>query len=294
MRFSFFLTFITAGILVSHTDAHSAERCGISVGDRVAFHDPAQVYGQMQGMRLVKDEFETTAAFERRVAEARQTFNKPILLRGIYSREHTNYDADNSRIVMQRYAWDNLGFGWDDVFGYNNSYGIEAGLSNNHATALKSNERVIGTFVGSNAYGASVEVTQISRISYGVFDRKSNSYREETWRNEIRVLNDQDKELQRKYEEWGMEFEIRKTFGRPAVLIPMSVDEAKRIISKLQVGILVRPKKPFVAEGERYWGAKIDRPEEIKANYRVIVADMICAVIADDGGRVLKTVPTAY
>ena len=245
--------------------------CEISVGDKVNFHNPAEIYTSMKDMQLVKDEFETTAAFEKRVAEATSAFNEPVLLRGTYDREQTNYDADNSRIVMKRYAWDNIGFGWNDVFGYDNDYGIKASLTDNHATTLQSNELITGTFTGSNAYGASVEVTQILRTSYGVFDRTNDS-RKETWEDEIWVGK----------------------HATPAVSIPMFVDEAKRVISKLQVGILAKPRKPFVAEGRRHWKAKIDNPTEVTENYHVIVADMICAVITDDKGRVLKTVETTY
>lgn len=246
-------------------------RCEISIGDKVIFRDPVEIYALMHDMQLTKDEFETTEAFENRVAEATSAFSEPILLRGTYDREQTNYDADNSHIVMKRYAWDNLGFGWNDVFGYENDYGIKANLTDNHATTLQSNERVTGTFIGSNAYGASMEVTQILRTSYGIFDRANDS-RKETWEGEVWVGK----------------------HASPAVLIPMSVDEARRVISKLQVGILAKPRKPFVAEGKRHWDAKVDNPKEVTAKYYVIVADMICAVITDDQGRVLKTVATTY
>lgn len=271
MRVSIFLVFIV-GVLVSHSNAYSAGRCEISIGDKVSFRDPVEVYESMQGMQLVKDEFETTAAFKKRVAEVESTFNnESILLRGTYWRSNTKYDADNSRIVMTEYAWQVGFFDSSEVHGIES----ESGYDNiNHEIGLKYDEQTIGTFTAFNAYGASIEVYRVLRVVYGVFDRSGVSdYR--TWRSEINVEG-----------EFG--------FNEPAVLIPMPIDEAKRVISNLQVGVSVTPKKPFTAKGKKQLGPTIDIPKELNVIYHTIVADINCVVIADDKGRVLKTVEIAY
>ena len=151
---------------------HSQCQCGIFIGDTVTFQDPAEIYKLLPNDLVVKDEFETTTAFEKRVADAEAIFNEPTLLRGIYSREHTNYDADNSRIVMGQYGWG--GSSLDSVF-----------------------------------------------------------------LNNLRVVVDSDKPPLK--QAWKGEIHIG-VYNEPAVLIPMPVEEAKRVISNLQVGILAKPK----------------------------------------------------
>ena len=280
-RFALLLVLLACVVLALPPYAHAAEnRCDISVGETVSFLDPVEVYSSMQAARLVKDEFETTATFEKRLADAAFSFSAPILLRGTYSRKSANYDADNSRIVMSQGAWGRVGLIWEDVFAPGNKYGIEAAAGPyNHAVGLQSTERAIRTYMGSNAYGASLEVTEVLRTSYGVFDRKYNDHRGvrrqsffRTWKGETTVG----------------EHKV------PGVLIPMPVDEARRSLSNLRVGILVKPRKPFIAEGVSYVEAKISFPKEITWQQHVIIADIICAVISNDDGGVLKTVDVAY
>lgn len=276
------------GSTMMSTDAHAAgEKCEVSIGDTVSFLDPAEVYSSMQGMQLVKDEFETTADFAKRLAaaEAKSNFNKPILLRGTYGRSFTKYDADNSRIVMIDPAWGSgSSIGLEHVFGYGNEYGIKVSSRDKvHSAWLQYNSQDVGTFTASNAYGASVEVTQIHRDQYGIFDRKNPS-EGDTWESEGQFVFPFDGKL-------AILFDGEPD---PAVFIPISADEAKRVISNLQVGILAKPKKPFTAEGVEYSGATIDNPREVTAKYHVFMADMICAVITDDKRRVIKTIDVAY
>ena len=269
---------------------HSYCRCGISVGDTAIFNDPAEIYNWIQEKNLVKDEFETTATFEKRVAEAEAVFSKPILIRGTYDREHTKYDADNSRIVMKMDAWakkmshkfflyDELREGVKESTGFESplkddlllhallNLSLESGTrqvsDNAHGTVLLYTEEVTGTYRGSDNSGNSAEVTQISKTSYAVLDEVDTSQNKMTWKNK------------------------RIRFNMP-------VEKAKRIISKLQVGIMALPKKPFTKEARSVKEATFADPTEITESYQTIFADMVCAVIADDKGRVLKTVETAY
>lgn len=264
---------------------HSYCQCGISVGDTAIFNDPAGTHNWIQKKNLIKDEFETTATFEKRVAEAEQVFSKPILIRGTYDREYTKYDADNSRIVMETGAWaKKLSYEFflydelkeavnesvdlqspllDAFFSISLESGARQASRSVHGTVLFSKEKVTGNFIGSDNSGNSVQVTQVSKISYALLDRAQNSQNEKTWKNNEIKFN-----------------------------IP--VEEAKRVISKLQVGIMASVKKPFTKGVNRVKEATFADPTEVTESYHTIFADMVCAVIADDKGRVLKTVATTY
>jgi hypothetical protein len=74
----------------------------------------------------------------------------------------------------------------------------------------------------------------------------------------------------------------------------MPIEKAKRIKDSLQVGIGFRPKTPFTSEGSYSMEPTLEDPTDAKDYIHVLFGDLLCAVVADSTGRVLKTVNVAY
>ncbi len=248
--------------------------CTHAVGDVVKMLSPAVVAKQMSEYAVVKDEFETTEEFNARKKLALENIpNGTMIVEATYNPEQVHYDADNERFLIAVYAWDNIsGRFFDSV------PSVSAGISNDlYAIGLRSEEKIIETYKGSNAYGKEVDVTKILRNVYGLFDRKSTKGAK-TW---IFEFKDRGSILDDGYIANG-------------VFLPIPRAQAKALKTDMRVGIAFTPKKPFIFKGEGYFGATIDRPTEIDVEVSSISGDIECAVITDAKGTVLKIVETAY
>jgi hypothetical protein len=58
----------------------------------------------------------------------------------------------------------------------------------------------------------------------------------------------------------------------------------------MRVGVIIQPTAPYVATTERHWSATIDDPREVGAVAQIIIADLLCAVLTDENGRVVKMI----
>lgn len=129
----------------------------------------------------------------------------------------------------------------------------------------------------TNAFGSTVRVSQVSRETFGVYDRAAPPG-EETWELEYAqsgdVLND--------------------TVEWPGVYLPMPREKARLLKDKLRVAIEFEPRAPFLAQGQDYFEPRIERPTEIAEIIAVFIGSIKCAVIMDDQGMILKTVRTSY
>lgn len=91
----------------------------------------------------------------------------------------------------------------------------------------------------------------------------------------------------------GIRILLKQNF--PAVSVHVPIARAKQIKGKLNAGVYILPKGPkaFISRG---WGraATFTNPYDKDLYYGTIVADMLCVVITDGSGKVLKTVSTIY
>ncbi len=248
-----------------------------ATGDSVTFRKVQEVYASMAD--LTKGEFETTAQFEARKAEAMAAadFHQPVLLEGQYDPGQVEYDADNQVFVMKTYAWDNMGIGWDEVFGFRNPYRIGplSSFAPVQGVGLAQDEKVVRSYRASNSFGTEVTVGVVERTVYGVFDRP--------------LPRKPGSGLNASKPEWNYQLTTGE-YNSPTVVIPVPLQHAAEMKNKMRVGVMVRPKEPFTATGERHWLPKIHRPTETNQTTNLIVADILCAVITDQDGVVLKTV----
>ena len=90
-------------------------------------------------------------------------------------------------------------------------------------------------------------------------------------------------------ESWKCELNSGQ-FDTCSVRLSVEREKARSLKEGLSVGIVARPKPPLAATGTRRWMPKMQNPRDITAHYRVIVADILCAVLSGPDGRIVKTI----
>ena len=106
-------------LLVAASDGGYAAVCPFQIGEMAQYVEPKKVYDDLKTLDLRKSEYETTKEFEARVREAmnHETVATSYLLRATYYPDNLTYVAEREEFIIKEYAWDNLGVGWDYVFG---------------------------------------------------------------------------------------------------------------------------------------------------------------------------------
>lgn len=261
-------------------------KCSIQIGDKVKLFPPSEVYSDLINPIADKGEFETTQEFEerKRTREAKSNQqNRPILVEATFDSSYAKYDADNSRFLITKGAWDSLWVNLDDAL---KPYKIEVGLLPK-AIGLKFDRQFLGTYVAQNAMSAEAEVVKIMETVYGVFDEAIVSL------SEIKAevsLADITENIPNK---WDTNLKTENKHGVKSDTVSMDIprEHAKNFKDTAKAGILIKPKPPFKAKAFDV----ISRPtfhNPISNNRQtfVIVADIICAVITDENSYVLKTI----
>lgn len=276
-------------LIISANDAANAAACPYQTGEDAQYVEPQKVYDELKALDLRKSEYETSKEFEVRVREAmsHEAVTTPHLLRATYFPDNLSYVAEREEFIIKRYAWANIRADWSYVFG---GYGIYEGeqLAKNpwgvgeigafapvQGTGLITDEKVTGTYVASNAMGATVEVTEIQRNVYAVFDE------------EIPPAHGSSMDPSR--ESWKCELKSGQ-HDTCSVRLSVERERAQSLKEGLNVGIVARPKRPLAATGTRRLTPTLQRPSDITVHYNVIVADILCAVLSGPDGRIVKTI----
>ncbi|QBY56469.1 hypothetical protein [Cupriavidus oxalaticus] len=188
-----------------------------------------------------KDEFESTGEYEARAASATPDRTlivmKPLELK-------IRYNADQQRFEIQ---------------------GGDFGSPRGGRIILLDSDRTVGSYIGSNAFGASARVERIQRI------RRSLTHK----------IDSSD----RIFPGIGM-FDIVGSY-------PASPVEARRLQAQLKLAYALNPKPPF-QERYSYRDSKptIDDPEEVRVNEVTLVSDVQCGLLMDGGNKVLAAYAT--
>ena len=160
---------------------------------------------------------------------------------------------------MKTYAWDNMGVGWNEVFGVRNPYRIGP---------LSRFAPVLGVRLAQDEKIVRSSRESIDRTVYGVFDSPLPI-----------KLGFRSKASRPK---WTHELTTGE-YDSPAVVVSVPLRRAAGMKNKMRVGVMVCPKEPFTAAGKQHW-------RRVDETINLIVADILCAVITNQDGIVLKTV----
>jgi hypothetical protein len=251
----------------------SAIECQSYVGSRVeatSFDLAARALSQVPSAR---DEFETTAQYQARLATALSGVPSQMLISVPLDTSYVTYNADAGRFDIQSYAIRNTNTDYFTVFYGSPFYGtVPFSTLGNIDIVVGSSDEERGTYQGQNAYGATWTVTRITRTVRAIFDREPRRYTEEL-------------------------FGDRATRGDGPVRwsIPVAPEQARGLRDRLRAAVVVVPKTPFFFENTQQSAGRItiQNPRDVVQVSRIIVADIQCALITDDVGNVLVAQPTA-
>ena len=270
---------IAIALLSAACTAANAAVCPVKVGEATHYVEPKRVYDELKALNLRKSEYETAKEFEARVKEAmsQEAVTASYLLRGSYFPEDLTYVAEREEFIIKEGAWGGP-FPWGNVFGGWGIYDGERLLKNPWRIKELDNldpvqgvwlvdvERLIGTTAG---------VAKIERHAYAVFDE------------EIPLVPGSFMEPSR--ESWKCELKSGE-LDRCSVRLSAEREKARSLKENLSVGIVAKPKPPLAATGTKRWKPTAGDPRDITVHYRVIVADILCAVLSGQDGKIVKTV----
>lgn len=210
-----------------------------------------------------KGEFETTVQYESRKAAAIGTVDGPLLISKLpESSEYFVYDADQQKLTIKSYAFDNTSFDVWTAFYSAKANTLEASTSGNIEVVISETDVKTGSYEGGNAFGAKAEITKISRTTNAIFQRKAKDYRDTLFVSK------------------GKDGEIGELSLAPA--------DAQALKPQLRLAFVVWPKDPFVIKSEFLFGrTTVSNPREITVHATVLIADIECGLLLDSTNKVL-------
>jgi len=227
------------------------------------------LWQQLAKVPNAKDEFETTPQFEARVASAIGGLNGPIIVEVPIQREFITYDADARRLDVQRYAFSNGLTEYSGVFGYGTPfYGqIQYGRDNLNVV-LPYEEKQMGSYTGTNAMGAKIEIAKVSRLTRVIFERQGRP-------GENLFTGETQKDL------------ASLSFSE------ITPEQAKNAKATARAAIVYIPRAPYFARGKYPWGQPtIHNPRAIDETIEVAIGDIQCALFLNSAGKVFGVIAT--
>lgn len=258
---------IVAIILASsYVSGAAAEECQSYVGQTVIPKTFDAVALTLKAVPSSKGEYETTAAFEQRLA-AHGIDPHPTIISTKLDPQFLTYDADRGELVVKSYALRNINTEYRGLFGYGKPLYEKFSLSTGNIDwVVSSTDTVQGGYRASNAFGATVSVQKKIRIDRSVFQEPDPSFGTDLW-------TDADKDA---------------VLGR----IPMTVSDAKNLKALGRGAIVFVPKSPYFAEGVSHSTPTIENRTDLTQIIKVIFADIQCGLILDGSNKVLGAYKT--
>ncbi len=260
----FGICFIGLGL----SNVYAQDLCSTPIGQHFSTVQPSIFWRKLAQVPTLKDEYETTASFQERVAKIMGGEQEVALEIGVSS-EFMKYDADSSTLHVQSYYFMNATTDYRNVFGYGTpfynkvSYGIH-----NAAVVFPSEEANGGSYIGVTPLGVKLQVTKIKRLTRIIFERDLG--REE-----------------------GL---FPKKGAHDAPIFSMSninPEQARALKKNGRAAFVYLPKAPYFATGTYPWfGPSIHSPREIDERLEVAIGDIQCAVLLSPESKVLAVVPT--
>lgn len=227
-----------------------------------------------------KSEFETTAAYNARIAEAAKKAPSILLIERSPILKYLRYDADKGVLVVSTYAFQNEAFAWwSALSGYKDPAGQEVGYTPVVAAVVTQKQIVVGEYEASSKMGAKVNVVNIDSETTAIFDRvrACKSYG-------CGSLFPKNKEPN----PYAMR-DATKSVEHDGIIgrISMPPDLAKALKASAKLIFVVHPRPPYLISGKhRPFKITVDNPRDITETYDVLIADIDCGLVADQTGKV--------
>lgn len=265
---------VVCGVWVANTNAAECTRYS---GQTVTPGTVDDLLAELAKLPNLKDEFETTQAFETRMAAATSGAQQLRVVWVPVDSKYVTYDADARKLSVHVYALANERTDYYGVFGYGTPYDGKVKtalgtLGTNINIVLRKPEEKDGSFTGQNSFGAVTNVTRVKRSTQALFEREGARGEDLFFPNEGAAA-------------------ARK---RLIVEFPETpVDIAKTVKATLKAAVVVVPKWPFYAKGKVSWGPPtVQRPTLLDESLEVAVVDFQCALLTDGTGKVFAAIDT--
>ena len=262
-------------ILASLVSASAnAQTCESYAGQIIAPVNIEAVIAATSKLPSQKDEFETTEQFNARLVSALGTVNGNYVVATKFDPKYAVYDADTQRFKIESYAMDNINASWDGVFGYGTPhYGkVEhSSVTGSIDIVVSNSEATIGTYRGTNAFGASTTITKVRRVVKAIFDRQAQ------------------------YGETLFAPAPKRGEKTSTTIAELEADAttARTLKSAFKAAVVIVPKSPWYGAGKKDWGEPtLDAPRDIDETVIGVIADIQCALITDGSNKVLAAMPT--
>lgn len=219
----------------------------------------------------IKDEFETTAAFNaRRLEIFNQIPDEFIILKVPEDLDKFEYDADIETLKISRFAFDNSNFrAWNAVYA-SGLYGqFEVETTGNIQVVISQVDVVDAPYTATNGFGAQFEVLRINRSTNAIFDRPADHFLQDS------LFPSADES--------------------PWIVgsLLVSPDKARSLKPTLRLAFVVSPKEPYLFQGNHQpFDISISNPRDIVEEFSVLVADIKCGLLLDSNNLVLASYPT--
>lgn len=270
--------FLGACVVASSTlMAHASDgQCAPYLGQTVTPGTLEDLLVDLQKLPSIKDEFETTAAFDARIAAASTGTSGQRIVWVPLDKKYVGYDADTSKLSLQTYALTNENTKYSGVFGYGtplvDKVRFDSGLGSNINIVVHKPETTSGTFVGQNSFGASTTITRVKRHTLALFEREG------AMGEDLFFPNRQTGTA------------LKQIF---AEFPDTPVEVAKKVKTELMAAVIIVPKWPFYAKGKVSYGRpSIARPTDIDETLEVGIVDFQCALLTNSVGKVFGAIDT--
>lgn len=223
-----------------------------------------------------KGEFETSAAYEARMAAALAGVAGPRIVGVPMNLQYVAYDADASVVTVKTYAVSNENTDYSRIFGYGSPYEgkvpYASSVGSNIHIVVRKPETTDGSFTGQNSYGATSNITRVKRQTLALFEREG-ARGEDLFFPTGAAATARDQVI--------------------AAYPNTPVDVAKKVKSSLTAAMVVTPKWPFYAKGKVFYGPPtMRRPIDIDETLEVGVVDFQCALLMNPEGKVFGAIDT--
>jgi hypothetical protein len=226
-------------------------------------------------------EFETTAAYNARVADAVKKASATLLIERAPNKDYLRYDADNRVMVVSTFAFTNEGFYWSSALPfYKDPAGKEVGLSGNIAAVVAQKQQIVGEYEATTLMGARFSVSSIASEITAIYDRRRDCSSFLQCGDLFPVNKEPNPYDVRDTKKF---VEHRGMIGR----IPLSPDAAKALKTDAKLIFVVHPRSPFLISGtHRPYKTTIDNPRDITEKYDIMIGNIECGLVADHAGKV--------
>jgi len=251
--------------------AAASESCAnLSIGSLVKPVSFDNLAARLARIPAQKSEFETIKQFQARVDEVLKGLPQQYVLAAsvvvddsVPSESGLSYDAETQQMVVRpRLFIEDVGEFSDPENWGEQSVGVQ----------IAEHDSPGGTFVGTTVMNAHFLVHRVYRTDQKVYDHHY-------WLSTTDQLDGKDTNP----------FSADGSDQTPLFTFSMLPERARAFKKRLKIYVVVNPKEPFVATHSRVIRATFDDPEELTIRTTWIVANVTCAVLVDESGRVAAT-----